>query len=119
MIVRYNMYINKNLKHLLCCVLPLLGMITLIQACSEKDQRFEQKALVIKGLSATGPYLTQDHKGRPAICWAEQDRQDSLYRLKYAIYDQLADSIGPTITVPGSVGCSTSAESMGKIAFKS
>lgn len=88
-------------------------------ACTKKAAEPIVKALDAEGIEAIGPYLTQDEKGIPVLCWTEQDAKDSLYRLKYARYDQQKDAFGQAITVPASAGMSTSAESMGKIAFKS
>src|SRR5690554_3644869 len=63
---------------------------------------------------AVGPYFTKDHEGNPVLCWTELDIQDSLYRLKYAIYDAQSATFGNPITVAGSEGSSTAAESMSK-----
>lgn len=71
------------------------------------------------GQDALDPYLTVDNKGNPVLCWTEKDSNDSLYRLKYAIYNVKSDSFGPALTVSVSSGISPTAESMGKIAFKS
>lgn len=98
-----------------CC----LSSLIFLSACSKKEELPQARMLPIAGIAATGPYFTQDHLDRPVLCWTEKDKKDSLYRLKYAVYDQLKDTLGVTVTVSGSAGCSTSAESMGKIAFKS
>ncbi|SMD12412.1 hypothetical protein [Pedobacter nyackensis] len=98
---------------------PLLVVTLLLAACNGKPGVNESKALNTSGLEAVGPYFTSDHKGNAVLCWTEQDVQDSLYRLKYAVYDQQKDQFGRSVTVPGSAGCSVSAESMAKIVFKS
>lgn len=67
---------------------------------------------------AVGPYFTNDNKGNPVLCWTELDSQDSIYRLKYAVYDAHLNKFGDAITVLGSDGCSTASESMSKVAFK-
>jgi hypothetical protein len=100
-------------------LLLLFTAVVFLTACSSKPLVNEPKALHITGIKATGPYLTQDNKGTPVLCWSEQDGQDSLYRLKYAIYDQQKDQFGTAFTVPASAGCGVSPESMAKIAFKS
>ncbi|WP_276090197.1 hypothetical protein [Pedobacter sp. JY14-1] len=97
----------------------LLSLIVLAAACTKKDRIPEIHTLETGGHTATSPYLTQDHKGQIVLCWTEQDEQDSLNRLKYAVYNKAQDSFGPAVTVPGSAGCSTAAESMAKVGFKS
>jgi len=67
----------------------------------------------------TAVYFTQDQKGNPVICWSELSKSDSLYRLMYAVFDAKTESFSVPVRVPGSAGLSTSAESVGKIAFKS
>ena len=68
---------------------------------------------------ATSPYLTHDDKGNAVLCWTERSETDSLYRLKYAVYDEAARQFGDAITVTPSEGTKPSPESMNKVAFKS
>lgn len=89
--------------------------IIFLTACKEKPATIE--TLNTEGV-AVGSYLTRDNKGNPVLCWSEQDGKDSLYRLKYAIYNQKTNTFENQVTVPASSGISTSAESMGKVAFK-
>jgi len=91
--------------------------ITLLAACKEKSTSPAISRLNTQGI-AVGSYLTQDNKGNPVLCWSEQDGKDSLYRLKYAVYNQQTNTFENQVTVPASSGISTSAESMGKVAFK-
>lgn len=93
-------------------------VLALLGSCARKESRPLVQLLNSRGINSVGPYLTQDHKGNAVLCWTEQDGKDSLYRLKYAVYDGHQDKFGTAVTVPGSAGCSISAESMGKIAFK-
>lgn len=99
--------------------LSLITVVVFLAACKSKPLVNKPIALSITGIDVVGPYLTQDHKGNPVLCWSEQDGTDSLYRLKYAIYDQQKDQFGQAFTVRASVGCGVSPESMAKIAFKS
>ncbi|WP_316789077.1 sialidase family protein [Pedobacter frigoris] len=71
------------------------------------------------GATAAGPYFTNDNKGNPVLCWTEQDGKDSLFRLKYAVYNVQTNTFNQPVTVPASAGSSNSAESMAKVAFKS
>jgi hypothetical protein len=89
------------------------------QACREK----QNTDILIVPLNtgnneALGAYFTKDNHGNAVLCWTEKDSRDSLYRLKYAVYNAAAASFGDAVTVAGSAGMSTTAESMGKIAFK-
>lgn len=97
---------------------PLFAMILLLAACKSKPGVSRSKMLNTSGIGAAGPYFTVDHKGNAVLCWSEQDATDSLYRLKYAVYDPQKDQFGASLTVPGSAGCSISPESMAKVAFK-
>ncbi|MNK03626.1 hypothetical protein D3C87_214760 [compost metagenome] len=105
---------NMNKKMYFSLVIVTL----LLAACKTKPVIDEAKALNTAGIAAVGPYFTADHKGNPVLCWSEQDGKDSLYRLKYAVYDQQKNEFGEAVIVPSSVGCGVSAESMAKIAFK-
>ncbi|HEY1023800.1 MAG TPA: sialidase family protein [Sphingobacteriaceae bacterium] len=70
------------------------------------------------GADAVDPYLTKDHHGNPVISWTEKDPSDSLYRLKYAVYDSVSAKFGKPVTVSTSIGAKASAESMNKVGFK-
>ncbi|WEK17532.1 MAG: hypothetical protein P0Y49_12070 [Candidatus Pedobacter colombiensis] len=96
----------------------LVIVTMLLAACKSKPVTNEPKMLNTAGIAAVGPYFTTDHKGNPVLCWSEQDGKDSLYRLKYAVYDQQKDAFGEALTVSTSAGCGVSAESMAKVAFK-
>jgi hypothetical protein len=96
----------------------LLSGLLLFCSCSKKPAEPLASVLKMEGISAVGPYLTKDNKGNPVLCWTEQDAKDSLYRLKYAVYNRKTEAFNAVVTVAASAGSSTSAESMGKIAFK-
>lgn len=96
----------------------LISAFVFFSGCKEHPETPVATALNATGIGAVGPYLTKDNKGNPVLCWTEQDGKDSLYRLKYAVYNEQQDKFGIPVTVPASAGSSTSAESMGKIAFK-
>lgn len=88
-----------------------------LTAC--KTEKTESPVLIsAEGSFAAAPYFTRDHQGNTVLCWTEQDSKDSLFRLKYAVYDAQTNAFNQTVTVPASAGSSNSAESMGKIAFK-
>jgi len=97
--------------------IPFL-LILLVSACHRREVA-PIYVLGESGIQATGAYLTTDQQGNPVLCWTEQDRKDSLNRLKYAVYDRQQQKFSDAITVTTSAGCSTAAESMGKVAFKS
>ncbi|WP_316836289.1 sialidase family protein [Pedobacter nutrimenti] len=96
----------------------LISTFAFFFGCKEHSETPVATALNTDGIGAVGPYFTKDNKGNPVLCWTEQDSKDSLYRLKYAIYNEQQDKFGIPVTVPASAGSNTSAESMGKIAFK-
>lgn len=96
----------------------VLGMLGLLNSCTTKPDAPEVQVLSTGGVEATAPYFTKDNNGNAVLCWTERDGQDSLYRLKYAVFDAEKKRFNTAITVPASAGCSNSAESMGKMAFK-
>lgn len=97
----------------------MVSMVLLLAACNNKPVLNEPELLSTSGIATVGPYFTNDHHGNAVLCWSEQDAKDSLYRLKYAVYDAGKDQFETSVTIPGSTGCSISAESMAKVAFKS
>lgn len=106
----------KNI-HILFLLFSASILWSSCQSSPSKDPMVE--FLTNSDSEALGPYFTKDNHGNPVLCWTELNNQDSLYRLKYAIYDLEAKAFGEPITVVGSEGSSTAAESMAKIAFKS
>ncbi len=96
-------------------VLPVL--IFLAAGCHTGSAP-ETKLLKSQG-RAVSPYLTTDEHGNAVLCWTEMDARDSAFTLKFAKYQPASNSFGPAITVSGSGGAQTAAESMNKIAFKS
>lgn len=98
-------------------LVTLMGTFMLFSACTREPGPSAPKVLSISGTEATGPYFTKDNKGNAVLCWTEKDN-DASYRLKYAIYNMQTNQFDKVITVPASAGCSTAAESMGKVAFK-
>lgn len=106
----------KNI-HILLSLFSAFILLSACQPSPEKSPNIEY--ITVSDSEAVGPYFTKDNKGNPVLCWTELNSQDSLYRLKYAIYDVQSNSFGVPITVLGSEGSSTAAESMSKVAFKS
>jgi len=104
------------LKNIIICLSIILTGLT---SCKNSNEN-TGKILRIEddGIESTGPYLTKDNKGNAVLCWMSKSASDSLYRLKYAVFDSLANQFGSSFTVSSSAGTSYSAESMGKIAFK-
>ena len=70
------------------------------------------------GSHAVGAYFTKDHKGNSVLCWSEKETAQAPFQLRYAVYDSVKQNFSAPVTVAGSAGCSTGAESMGKVAFK-
>lgn len=68
---------------------------------------------------AVSPYLTMDEAGVPVLCWTEKNPDDSAYSVKFARYQEDTGNFGPAVTVAGSEGAQTAAESMNKVAFRS
>ncbi len=97
-----------------------LSVTILWFSCQPSPEKSPNVASIIHVASeAVGPYFTKDNHGNPVLCWTELSSQDSLYRLKYAVYSSRDKVFGEPITVLGSEGSSIAAESMGKVAFKS
>ncbi|WP_423146517.1 hypothetical protein [Rubrolithibacter danxiaensis] len=93
----------------------LLGIIS----CQPGKETYTATLADSTVAETTSPYLTHDNNGNAVLCWTAKGPSDSLYRLKYAIFDSEVGKFKATVTVPGSAGTSVSAESMNKVAFKS
>ena len=103
-------------------ILNILTICVLLFSFSCKQNLPEPiliKAIPKTGTEASSPYLTSDHKDNVVLCWTERSATDSLFRLKYAIYDTKTNQFGDAITVTPSAGTKPSPESMNKVAFKS
>ncbi|WP_432709986.1 hypothetical protein [Pedobacter sp.] len=100
---------------LLMVFLAVIGWTACKQAAVSP---MEPVALNKTSSHAVGAYFTKDHKGNPVLCWSEKENEQAPFQLKYAVYDAVAQDFSAPVTVAGSAGCSTGAESMGKIAFK-
>jgi hypothetical protein len=103
---------NKSLL-----LLSLLSLI-IISCSTKKQDTIEIKEINTISSKAINPYLTQDHNGNAVLCWTELNPLDSLYNLKYAVYDHEINTFNNPILVTGAEGIGTSSESMNKIAFK-
>jgi hypothetical protein len=108
---------NILMKKSFLILYALMGFL-MLHSCSKKQKESASKPLKTAHHEAYNAYFTQDHEGNAVLCWTEKDNKDSLYRLKYAIFDSAADSFAAPVIVPGSAGMTAVAESMGKIAFK-
>jgi len=94
-------------------------LLAQLAACTvPKEEAREIRLLDLHNRSAVGPYFAYDTAGVPILCWTEKGAADSTYRLAFSSYDPVSGSFGQPRVVTGSEGISTSAESMGKIAFK-
>lgn len=102
--------------HILITLFSVFILLNTCQPSPEKSPNVE--STIVSESEALGPYFTKDNKGNPVLCWTELSNQDSLFRLKYAIYDVQLNEFGEPITVLGSEGSSTAAESMSKVGFK-
>jgi len=99
--------------------ITLLWALTLLASgCSTVKQDESEAAVIISNDNATGPYLTHNRKGEVVLCWMAKESPDSVYRIKYAVFDSVSNQFGKTVTVNTSAGASYSAESMAKVAFK-
>lgn len=105
----------KNI-HILIAFFSVFILLNACQPSPEKSPNVE--SFTVSDSEALGPYFTKDNKGNPVLCWTELSNQDSVYRLKYAIYDVQLNKFGEPITVLGSEGSSIAAESMSKVGFK-
>jgi hypothetical protein len=76
------------------------------------------QVLQVKAADAVGPYFTKDNAGNAVLCWTEKDQASSTNLLKYAYFNLNNNNFSNPIVVPASKGMSTTAESMGKVAFK-
>lgn len=99
--------------------LVLSVVLTMISCNQQTGSQPEVQALNSGTVEATAPYFSQDSRGNPVLAYSEMNTKDSLYRLKYATYSPAARVFNEPVLVPGSVGLSVAAESMGKLAFKS
>ncbi|WP_432712598.1 hypothetical protein [Pedobacter sp.] len=105
------------MKPIILLFIAALG-VAILPSCKEKQDAPEIQLLSTGENEALGAYFTKDHRGNAVLCWSEKSAADSLYCLKYAIYNAEKESFELPVTVAGSIGLSTAAESMGKIAFK-
>ena len=96
----------------------LLFATIFISSCKQTSQELTIKSLKIEGTEAVDPYLTRDNQQNPVLCWTEKSGADSLYRLKYAVFNPETESFDSTVTIHQSSGTNPSPESMNKVAFK-
>ncbi len=94
-------------------------VITMMSCKQQTTSRPEIQALDSGAAETTAPYFSQDNHGNPVISYSEMNDDDSLYRLKYAVYNPKERGFSEAVVVPGSEGLSIAPESMGKVAFKS
>jgi hypothetical protein len=93
--------------------------LCLFSACQPSKKNSETTQVIqTSHADALAPYLTEDNQGRAVLCWTEKNLPDSTNMLKYAYFDDQANGFGAPVAVPSSKGMSTTAESMGKVAFK-
>lgn len=108
------------MKHIhILLISTLFSAFIFLIACQPSPEKSPNiESITVSGSEAVGPYFTNDNKGNIVLCWTELSSKDSLYRLKYAIYDAQLNKFGEVITVLGSEGSSIASESMSKVAFK-
>ncbi|HYK75458.1 MAG TPA: sialidase family protein [Daejeonella sp.] len=99
-------------------IILYIAAVFLMASCSDLPEKTPAQRLSTADADASGPYFTHDNKDNPVLCWTEKDPSDSLYRLKYAVYDVQNNQFLDPVTVTPSRGSNATAESMSKIAFK-
>lgn len=107
-----------KMKHTIQLIVASFFLILLASCEQNKEKSMDIKAIDNESADAINPYLTKDQNGNIVMCWTSKDPSDSVYRLKYAIYNESDNTFGEVITIPTSADLSTSPESMGKVAFK-
>lgn len=99
--------------------LIIIACAFFIAGCSnDKGGDFSVASIGTASHEAMNPYLTTDNKGNAVLCWTERSPVDSLFRLKYAVYDERKAAFGPGNEVSVSAGTGVSPESMNKVLFK-
>jgi len=106
------------MKHTIQLIVASFFIILLASCKQNNEKRIEIKSIDNESADAINPYLTKDQDGNVVMSWTSKDPSDSLYRLKYALYNKRDNTFGEVITVSTSTDLSTSPESMGKVAFK-
>ncbi|NEU07157.1 exo-alpha-sialidase [Flavihumibacter sp. R14] len=100
--------------------IQFISILLLVLSCKQNKSTLNSiNTIPTKAAETTSPYLTHDQSGNAVLCWTERSGVDSLYRLKYAIYDTATQQFGNAVTVTPSKGTKASPESMNKVAFKS
>ena len=112
------MLITDKMKHTIQLIVASFFFILLASCEQNKEKSMDIKSIDNESADAINPYLTKDQNGDIVMSWTSKDPSDSLYRLKYALYNASDNTFGEVITVPTSADLSTSPESMGKVAFK-
>lgn len=112
------MLISLKMKHTIQLIVASFFFILLASCEQNKEKSVDIKSIDNESADAINPYLTKDQNGNVVMSWTSKDPSDSLYRLKYALYNESDNTFGEIITVPTSADLSTSPESMGKVAFK-
>lgn len=126
MINLINSYLNlKNIiwRGFLICWIPLMW-----NGCADTDTTsrtganndMDPAVLSSQGVDAVGPFFTSDQNGASVVVWSEKlEGGDSTgYVIKYSRLSTDGGEVVSTTEVSPSRGCTTTAESMNKIAFK-
>src|SRR5690606_8184855 len=100
----------------------LVGIFSCQNSDTRTDLQINQEPMVIStaGIDATGPYFTTDHEGHPVLVWNEKlaGNDQAGYVVRFAKFSRNGQEILSNREVTPSRGCSTSGESMSKIAFR-
>jgi hypothetical protein len=99
-------------------ILLVFAALVLFAGCKSKDNAVSLHTLNALGADAVAPYFTSDPQGLPVLCWTEKSTSDAGNVLKFAYYDPGKQTFPAEQSVPVSIGMSTTAESMAKLAFK-
>lgn len=98
----------------------LLVFFLLLSACKNRQDQDKTLPQRISSGSHTGsgPYLTQDHRGRAVLCWVEAQDSTGNYLLNYAIADEEATTFAAPKAIPTTRGIYPHDENLSKMVFK-
>ena len=110
-----------NILKLGMCLWFMLGIYSCVEKPDQDGAGMEPMRITDAGSYAEGPYFTSDHRGHPVLVWSEQinaDDHNSGYVVRFIRFEADGQGIASSGWVEPSRGCSTTSESMNKIAFR-
>lgn len=98
----------------------LLAAGLLFTGCHHESQRQEPEAYRIsaRGLAASGPALTTDHRGNIVLSWIQATDSTENYLLQYAISEDGGKTFGAARAIPATKGVEPHDENLSRILFK-